>query len=211
MCREQGTARSAGEVASSARRHAPSKRHTYVFDKASQATSISSGGLWGCRGGNEQIAATRSRSSFEGTSTVIKGRCGANNNNDLTRPYNASDDCGGCTGRNQPSGRRGTSGARSRDCRTNSPSIGLREGLPPSRATDDEEKINFKDGSAQCRRRRARAWVCALYAARAGRRLRSWAAAGSPPDWPVLVAAPRPARGPPLTPPAGSVELARLE
>ena len=56
VCREQGTARSAGEVASSARRHAPSKRHTYVFDKASQATSISSGGLWGCRGGNEQIA-----------------------------------------------------------------------------------------------------------------------------------------------------------
>ena len=43
-------AHSAGEVASSARRHAPSKRHTYVFDKASQATSISSGGLWGCRG-----------------------------------------------------------------------------------------------------------------------------------------------------------------
>ena len=27
-----------------------------MFDKASQATSISSGGLWGCRGGNEQIA-----------------------------------------------------------------------------------------------------------------------------------------------------------
>ena len=49
MCREQGTARSAGEVASSARRHAPSKRHTYVFDKTSQATSISSGGLC-CRG-----------------------------------------------------------------------------------------------------------------------------------------------------------------
>ena len=45
MCREQGTARSAGEVASSARRHAPSKSHTYVFDKTSQASSISSGGL----------------------------------------------------------------------------------------------------------------------------------------------------------------------
>ena len=27
-----------------------------MFDKASQASSISSGGLWGCRGGNEQIA-----------------------------------------------------------------------------------------------------------------------------------------------------------
>ena len=27
-----------------------------MFDKASQATSVSSGGLWGCRGGNEQIA-----------------------------------------------------------------------------------------------------------------------------------------------------------
>ena len=32
------------------------QRAAYVFDKASQASSISSGGLWGCRGGNEQIA-----------------------------------------------------------------------------------------------------------------------------------------------------------
>ena len=56
LCVVSRAPRSAGEVASSARRHAPSKRHTYVFDKASQATSISSGGLWGCRGGNEQIA-----------------------------------------------------------------------------------------------------------------------------------------------------------
>ena len=44
-----------------------------------------------------------------------------------------------------------------------------------------------------------------------GQWFRSWAAAGSPPDWPVLVAAPRPARGPLPTPPAGSTELARLE
>ena len=56
MCREQGTARSAGEVASSARRHAPSKRHTYVFRQGAPGDLNFVRGSLGTSGGNEQIA-----------------------------------------------------------------------------------------------------------------------------------------------------------